>query len=116
MTLKEIYDFLVEAGMPEIEDLYIDPAYHWNVIDRLVAPGKEPIEASISEQHAVDLITMHALRWWLKKHSEQKHGIKYGNEMDGFYVTSWLGFNEIYHWGDNHLEAIVEAVKESNAD
>ena len=112
MTYKthEAYWLLEDAGMPEIENLFIDPARHWGVTDVWVAPGREPIDAEISHQFARDIITMHAIRWWCtigrsitidKIEAQCTEGIVGAHKM----------YTDLVSRDEDVLNAICEAVK-----
>lgn len=77
MTLHEIYATLLRRGMPKCRWLlrYTDG---WRLRSERVSDG----EWAISESDAADLITMHALRWWLCG-ADPKHDRR---------VSAWRGY------------------------
>lgn len=63
-TLKEQYDALIAAGMPEVQEFFWRRLIDDTVYPFLEANTKEDDDHLLPEVSARDLVTMHALRWF----------------------------------------------------
>jgi len=121
MTLKEIYDFLLAAGIPEVPGLqdefnsnygqrfwYILASYR-NPTDNNIHPQKDL--GLITNEHAEHLITMAALKWfvgdnrWIKVHPNRC--LATDKNTPTYAVRSHT------HEGPTILDAIVASVKDN---
>lgn len=106
--LKEQYDALLAAGMPEregFEAVETEAGVRWTLHDGLEW-------SLITEIEACDLATMHALRWWRRLVTERVENDEMVIDDDTVAVGAISLGNcfDASFWADDILDVIVKAV------